>query len=393
MMREMAAIETWSSERVFHSGQEYFDALEKDLASAQKSVDLETYIFDDDALGQRVCEQLKSLAARGVIVRIMVDGVGSPAFYGRFGAELTQAGAHVRIFNPSPLDLTLFSFRFFPGLSRIIQFFWSSNRRNHRKTVMIDRKSAWTGGINVSAKQASRYTGEKAWRDTGIRVEGPEISELQRAFEVAWSHAWSPIPQRRGLNYFWQRYRRARIPVPTGLVQVNYTRRLRRRTNFELVRNIYAAKKRIWITTAYFIPEASIMRAMRGAAKRGIDVRIIVPVHSDVFFTPWVGAAFYHTLLKAGVKIFEYQPCMLHAKTILVDTWGWVGSANLNHRSVFHDLEVNLAVTSSAGIDSLSNQFLIDQEESRLVKPSDWKERSIFTRMIGNILLFLKYWF
>ncbi|HEX4924034.1 MAG TPA: phosphatidylserine/phosphatidylglycerophosphate/cardiolipin synthase family protein [Bdellovibrionales bacterium] len=392
MMRPMAVM-VWNSERIFHDGTAYFNALEEDLARVQKSVDLETYIFEDDGLGRKMAKTLGELAERGVRVRVMVDGVGSPGFYGRFGDELTRKGIQVRIFNPSPLDLSLFSYKFFPGLSRLLQFFWSANRRNHRKVFVLDEKVVWTGGINISAKQVANYEAQVAWRDTGIRVEGREVAEFLKAFEAAWSHGWTPVPQKKTLNFYWQRYRSRRSPRTHRLVQFNFTRSLRRRTHMELVRNIQLARERIWITTAYFIPEKRIMRALRYAAKRGIDVRIIVPCKSDVIFTQWVGAAHYFKLLKAGVKIFEYLPCMIHAKTFVIDDWGMVGSTNLNHRSIFHDLEVNVLVTTEEGIRSLTNQFLIDQAQSRLIDLDDWKSRPLLVRIAGNLLMYLKYWF
>lgn len=386
------AVMVWNSERIFHDGTAYFTALEQDLERVQKSLDLETYIFEDDGLGRKIVGILAELAGRGVRVRVMVDGVGSPGFYGRFGAELTQKGVEVRVFNPSPLDLTMFSYRFFPGLSRLLQFLWSANRRNHRKVFILDEKIVWTGGINVSSKQVLEYEAQRPWRDTGIRVEGREITEFIKAFEVAWSHAWSPGPKRRTLNYYWQRYRSRRARRTHSLVQFNFTRSLRRRTHRELIRNLQLARERVWITTAYFIPEKRIMRALRYAARRGVDVRIIVPCKSDVIFTQWVGAAHYFKLLKAGVKIFEYLPCMIHAKTFVIDDWGMVGSTNLNHRSIFHDLEVNVLVTTEPGIHSLINQFLIDQGQSRLVTIHDWKNRPLLVRIAGNLLMYLKYW-
>lgn len=369
----MAQLEVWREEHIFHSGQEYFDALESELRAAKVSIDLETYIYDDDELGALFAKLLCEKASQGVAVRVMVDGVGSPGFLSRFGEDFAASGVDVRVYNP-------------------FRFFWVANQRNHRKVVIVDQTSAWTGGINISAKQASRFSGSKAWRDTGIRVVGDAIVELQRAFDTAWAQAWNPFNQKR-ITYFFRKYRTRRGRFGNHLVQLNFTRRLRKRTNAELIRNIHSASERIWITTAYFIPESKVMRAMKRVARRGIDVRIIVPCRSDVFFTPWVGAAFYHTLLKSGVKIFEYQPCMIHAKTIVIDSWGMVGSANLNHRSMFHDLEVSLVVQSPKSIESLTNQFLIDQSKSRVITIADWKNRPLLVRFFGNLLFYLKYWF
>jgi cardiolipin synthase len=150
---------------------------------------------------------------------------------------------------------------------------------------------------------------------------------------------------------------------------------------------VVGAQRRIWIENAYFVPDGSLLRALSAAAESGVDVAIIVPAVSDVVFIPWVTTAFHDGLLRAGVRIFEYTKGMMHAKTILVDDWGLVGSSNLNHRSLLHDLEVDVVLADESASRSLHDQFLIDCTHARQVTLESWRERPCLERYVGRLLL------
>jgi cardiolipin synthase len=154
---------------------------------------------------------------------------------------------------------------------------------------------------------------------------------------------------------------------------------------------ILGAERRIWIANAYFVPDGSLVRALRVAAEAGVDVRVVVPAVSDIFFMPWVTSAFHVGLLRAGVKIFEYTGGMMHAKTMLIDDWGLVGSSNLNHRSLLHDLEADVVVDSSGACSSLEGQFKSDCENARQVTLDTWTERPWLERTIGRMLLWMRW--
>jgi cardiolipin synthase len=161
------------------------------------------------------------------------------------------------------------------------------------------------------------------------------------------------------------------------LVRLNTRRALRRENYLDLLVRILGAKRRIWIENAYFVPDGALIRALKVAAESGVDVKIVVPAISDVFFIPWVTAAFNLGLLRAGVKVFEYNKGMMHAKTVLIDDWGLVGSSNLNHRSLFHDLEADLVLADESACLS---QVTLD----------NWRSRPTLERLIGKVLLLFK---
>jgi cardiolipin synthase len=174
-------------------------------------------------------------------------------------------------------------------------------------------------------------------------------------------------------------------------VRLNLRRAQRRENYLDLLVRILKSERRIWIENAYFVPDGSLVRALRTAAEAGVDVRIVVPAVSDVFFIPWVTSAFHVGLLQAGVRIFEYTKGMLHAKTMLIDDWGLVGSSNLNHRSLLHDLEADLVLGAEDASRSLEEQFEVDCTDSREVTLRNWRERPWLERVLGRMLLWMRW--
>ena len=154
---------------------------------------------------------------------------------------------------------------------------------------------------------------------------------------------------------------------------------------------LVGAERRIWITNAYFVPDGSVLRVLTVAAGAGVDVRVLVPSFSDVIFIPWVTSAFHLGLLRAGVKIFEYRGSVLHAKTMVIDDWGIIGSSNLNHRSLLHDLEADIVVIDPTSIASLEEGFLLDLERASQLTLDNWRHRPLIERLLGRILLWFRY--
>ena len=152
------------------------------------------------------------------------------------------------------------------------------------------------------------------------------------------------------------------------------------------------ATRRIWITTPYFVPTGDVLEALGQAAKRGVDVKILVPSMSDVFFMPWVAAAFMWGLQRGGAKIFRYRPRILHAKTLLIDNWATVGSSNFNHRSIFHDLEVDVVLSKKESVDELASAFEKDLTESDEFTAKNWSIFSSLTSRMGRCLLLFRSW-
>lgn len=373
------------SEQIFVSGARHFEALLKDLQQAERQIDLETYLFHKDHLGERVANALVEAAQRGVRVRVMVDGAGSPYWTTSFAHRLERAGAATKVFHPFPWQLWNWSRSVvrLPVMLRWIYFILKANFRNHRKVCIIDNRVAYIGSLNVSKCHLERSEGGDGWRDTSVRLENMDLSELNKAFDVAWEHRTIKERLREAFAHI-------RRDPP---IRLNYTRHRRRILYKNLLRRISQARRRIWITNAYFVPDNFLLRRLKEAARSGVDVRILLPKKSDILMMPWASSTFYYSLLQAGVKIFEYLPSMLHAKTLLIDDWALVGSSNLNHRSLLHDLEADITIHGKEGKQCLSQRFVEDLKQSREISLDSWHiHRPIRQRILGRLVLYIKRW-
>ncbi len=373
------------TETVFHDGDAYFDALLKDINGSKYSIDMEIYAFHTDTLGQTISDALIQAANRGVAVRILVDGAGTPSWGGQFVHRLDQAGVLSRIFHPFPWRLSQFNRAVSrkPWLKNITHFIANINSRNHRKTIIIDDQITYIGSRNIDQRHLSIQRGGRAWRDTTIRLGNAHIDMLKMAFEKSWGH----IPQQLKIHF--QRYFQS---INTHmLIRLNDSRYLRRVMYKHLLKRIARARHRIWITNAYFIPDHFLLKKIKEAARSGIDVRILLPHTSDIPMMPWASELFYHSLHQAGVRIFEYLPSMLHAKTVIIDQWVLVGTSNLNHRSLLHDLEVDIALKYETSRQTVIQHFQKDLKHAKEILNPAKQRRPWFKRMIGRLCLILKY--
>jgi cardiolipin synthase A/B len=368
----------WKSEKLFFDGEVFFSELAKAIDQAQSSVNLETYIFAEDAIGKKIEHALLRAARRGVSVRLMVDGIGSSAWAEGRGRELSRVAQDkllVRVFRPlfnikSPtssiasalLELGIRR-KSSEGNRRMLSWL---NRRNHRKLCVIDGKAAWVGSMNVSGKHCKSVSGDSAWRDTAALVEGAGVPDLLSGFEYAWLRSYSTDGKRRWRDLLSRE--QIRILPHSPLVRLNYTSRLRKRTRIEFINRIKKAQQRVWIITPYLAPSHNVTRQLRKAAQRGVDVKILVPRRSDVFFMPWVATAHYGPLLRSGVRIFEYLPRFLHAKTTIVDDWATVGTSNMNRRSLIYDYEVDVVISKARSLQELEWQFRRDLTQAEEVR-------------------------
>ena len=376
---------TTYQETVFTDGQKHFNSLLADIANAKYSIDLETYMFHNDPLGRRVAIQLSEAARRGVKVRVMVDGAGSPLWSANFAYFLEEAGVKTKVFHPFPWQLWNWSRSVvkLPFLLKWIYLILKINFRNHRKVCIIDEKIAYIGSLNICKHHLSKAENGDAWRDTSVRISGIYLPELNKAFEAAWYHR--TIKER--LREIFRQVRK------DPLIRLNYTRHRRRILYKNLLRKIVHCKSRIWITNAYFVPDNFLLKRLKDAARAGVDVRILLPRKSDVAMMPWASSTFYDSLLKARVRIFEYLPSMLHAKSLILDDWMLIGSSNLNHRSLIHDLEADINISSEEAKKVLERQFLEDLKNSREIALDSWQTlRSCRQRIMGRLLLYVKYW-
>ncbi|MCM0605554.1 MAG: hypothetical protein KA715_05640 [Xanthomonadaceae bacterium] len=333
---------TWQSEKLFFHSTPFFESLVSDIRTAKRTILYECYIFESGNLADKIESELLRALNRGVSVKLMVDTIGSPSKFS----------------SPVPFK------RFNPWLKWL-------NQRNHRKVCVIDDEIAYVGGMNVDDSHQN-------WRDTGVRLTGGPIHNLTFAFIWAWSKKWKPLEK-------------SFLPV-SPLVRLNIGRLDRRRLYLDLLRRIRSSQSNIWLTSAYFIPARSLVRALRVASKRGVDIRILVPGISDVFFTKWISYAFYKALIDSGIKIYEYQPHVLHSKTAIIDDWYIVGTSNLNHRSLSLDLEVDIVLEKTASKTMLKEQFTQDITLSIEITPSVLDSKSWIEKFLGRLLLVFRAW-
>ena len=379
----------WRSERIWFDGDAYWDGVLADIAAAKHSVDFETYIFADDVLGARVSGALMAAADRGVHVRLLVDGVGAGAWVKRRAPELQRRQLSVRVFHPLPW---LLGARAYGGASRIARMFrmlLRVNRRDHRKVCVVDRRLAWVGSFNVSSDHLASVRGGDCWRDTGARVEGVAVHELVDAFAYTWRRSWRLTRTQLNPPLLWKNHK---PEGNSGLVRLNHKLAGRRKMYDELIHRIANARRRVWISAAYFVPSKNLVEALSQAARNGVDVRLLMPAKSDVLFMPWVSSAFYRALLTPGVRIYEFQPRILHAKTLLIDDWLTVGSTNLNSRSLLHDLEAEVVLLHPRTHRLMERAFLADLESSCEVVLDDWRRRPWLQKWCGRIALRARYW-
>lgn len=366
-------------EKIYTDAQTYFTELIEDIRLARHSVDMEVYIFERDQVGQQVLRALCDAASRGVAVRLLVDGIGSPRDIGGALMQLHEAGGEGRIFHPLPWRFwhwALAATRVSPPAK-----FWYllglMNRRNHRKTTVIDGETVWLGSFNISLNHLPDKDGGRGWHDVAVRMNTVNADELKQAFDMA----WHPPAKIGGTP-----------ATISGQFRLNYTRHLRRMHYKGMLRHLGQAHHRIWITNAYFLPEAKLMRALRIAARRGVDVRMLLPARSDVFFMPWASARFYVHLLNDGVRIFEYEAGVLHAKTLVMDHWVTVGSSNLNQRSLHHDLEVDAVLYEKQAVQKIERLFLHNQMSAQEIVKGAPIHHRWWQRLFGRLALLLRYW-
>jgi cardiolipin synthase len=318
---------------LLRNGPRTFDTMISAIDGAQRAVLLENYMILDDAVGQRFSESLIAAARRDVRVQLIADWIGSRETPRAFWRRLRNEGVDVRIFNR-------------PGLTPWLGLL----PRDHRKVLVVDDAVGVTGGIGLGEVWSGGMTRRKSapWRDTAVRIEGPAARDMTQAFEVMWRRAGGDREQRRRRRYLVPPTHGVEIDTDTepgavvGIVEGEPLRyRVGRAFQFQAV----SAQKRIWIASAYFVPSISEIEALAGAARDGVDVRVLVPSKYD---HPWVRRLTrraYRRLLRNGVRIWEWRGVMMHAKTSVVDNrWVRVGSTDFNPLGVSINYELDALI-------------------------------------------------
>lgn len=360
---------------LLRDGEQAYPSMLEAIASARSHICLETYIFRADRTGRRFARALAERARAGVEVNVIVDAWGSP-LPGGFVRRLQRAG--VRILHYNPVRLSWRALR-----TRFARFF----RRNHRKVLVVDNRVGFTGGLNIADDYASERDGGQGWRDTHLRIEGPAVAELLYIFRRTWEkEGGPPLDESRYRN-------EARRPDPKVRVLASDIRRGRRMIKDAFLQAMRQARERIWITSAYFLPTRKMLKALCGAAQRGVDVRVIVAGTTDVIPARYAAQSYYPRLLKSGVRVYEWVGTVLHAKTALVDRdWATVGSSNLDALSLRKNLEVNAFVEDRAFNEVLARLFEEDLENCVEIEWRWFRYRPLLDRLLSFVLGRLQRW-
>jgi cardiolipin synthase len=354
---------------LLQNGDEAFPAMLEAIRGAGRSVRIESYIFQDGTVGRAFGDALCERARAGVEVQVIYDAVGSLRTAGEFWARLREAGAQVHEFHPLSL------------LRRLMRF----QRRDHRKLLVVDSRVAFAGGMNISDSYLTTEV-SPGWRDTHVRVAGPVVPDLERLFVSTWQYVTG---------------RAIRLPAPPPppvggqlVAAIGSTLRRHRkeiyRAYLHAIRN---ARRSIRIANAYFIPPRGARRALRNAAQRGVQVEVIVPEWGDLVTAHFASRRLFDRLLRDGVRLFLWPDAVMHAKTAVIDgVWSTVGSFNLDQRSIFHNIEVNLNVVDPDFGARMEEHFVADRERCREVSLFDWRLRALGERFLERLCYLFRYW-
>lgn len=327
----------------------------RDIRGATTSIDCESYILQAEGIGDEFIGAFRAKAEQGVRVRLLCDAVGSFSLMGSSVAEdLKALGVELRFFNP------IQAWR----IPTVTSWFF----RNHRKILLIDNTIGYTGGVGFQE-------GMRGWRDTHIRVEGPVVEDMALAFKNLWE----------GMERYKHPFVRPPLIVGPGMKFLESApiskRRGKIRQNFiyrNLIDTIIKAKSYIYLTTPYLIPPFRLVSALRAAARRKVDVRILVPWTSDHATVDNAMHSYFGLFMRAGVRIFTYRGGMIHAKTAVADdAWATVGSCNLDNLSLLFNYEGNVVTSDQEIIQTIKKDFLDDCASASEITRERWSERPL----------------
>ncbi|MDI9333169.1 MAG: cardiolipin synthase [Cytophagales bacterium] len=368
---------------LLQDGPATYKAMIAAIQSAQNHINMETYILDDDVIGQEFAQALIDKQLGGVQVNLIYDSFGTLNTPRAFFERLNSLGMHLLEYNPiNPL---------------FTKKQWALNQRDHRKLLIVDGQTVFLGGINISSVYSGGSIGKifslqkkdsVAWRDTDLQLEGPVVAEFQKLFLSTWQRQnGAPLANK---DYF-----------PKPIIAGDQAVRAIGSSPDEPYSLIYAtllsamhrAKKSIYITNAYFVPEPQLLGALKAAAMRGVEVILIFPSATDHSLVFHAGRSYYTQLLRAGVKIYQRQDVILHAKTALIDgVWATIGSTNMDWRSFRHNQEVNAVIVDLEFGEQVKQMFDKDLRASERITLERWNHRGLNLRFSEWFSSLWEYW-
>ncbi|HET7203603.1 MAG TPA: cardiolipin synthase [Steroidobacteraceae bacterium] len=368
---------------LLEDGPDTYRAMFAVILAARDHINLETYILEDDEVGRRFADALIEKQRQGVQVNLIHDSVGTLGTPTEFFQRLRDSGIRTLEYNPvNPASASA-------G--------WQLNQRDHRKLLIVDGRTAFLGGINISSVYSAgsfrphsrtRPNGEQPWRDTDLQVEGPVVAEFQKLFLETWQGQNGEPLERR--DFYPELAPQGREVVraigssPDDAFSLIYV---------TLLSAIASAETDVLITNAYFVPDPQLLAALKAAAARGVDVRLVVPGKTDSALVFHAGRSYYDELLTDGVQIFERRDALMHSKTAVIDgVWSTVGSTNLDWRSFLHNRELNAVVLGTEFGDRLRAAFERDVRQSDRITLEQWRRRSVLDRAKEAFARLWQYW-
>lgn len=347
--------------RLLIDGKAAFEAMLAAVASAERYVLMQFFIFHDDGLGRRVRDLLLEKAAAGVRVCVLFDGIGSHALPKRYVDTLLDGGVEIRVF-----------------ATRRKSNRFQLNFRNHRKILVVDGDIGFTGGLNVGDEYLGMKPPLAPWRDTHIQLEGPAVADLQRTFAEDWYWVTGKLPPMSTPRY-------ADGPALT-LIAATGPADSQESCSLYFVSAIHAATRRVWITTPYFVPDQAVMAALRLAVFRGVDVRVLIPSRPDHYAVFQASGLYAHEAVLAGVRMFRYQPGFIHQKVMLIDDdTVSIGSMNLDNRSFRLNFEISALNIDPAFAAEVETMLLADFAHARQIVPADYERAPYLRRLIMHV--------
>jgi cardiolipin synthase len=352
-----------NSVKLLLNGEEKFPELVKCLSEAKHHIHIEYYIYEEDQIGSTIIEILIKKAKEGVEVRFIYDDFGSPTVKKKLEKRMCEAG--IEIFPFSKVHFYLLANRI--------------NYRNHRKIVIIDGKTGFTGGINVSDKYINNKPKQLYWRDTHLRIDGPGVYYLQYIFITDWNFCRGK--KIKGESIYFNPHANTKEDVHIQIAGSGPDS-VQPSILFSVLQAIYLAKKEILITTPYFIPGDAVVNALRIAALGGLAVKLLVPGKCDSKIVNAASKAHYKDLLIAGVEIYVYNKGFVHAKTLVTDgTLSMIGTANMDNRSFELNFEVNAIIYDAPFAEKMRKVFFDDLEYTEKLNAEEWYNRSLLTQL------------
>jgi cardiolipin synthase len=366
---------------LLQNGPATYDAMLVAIRDAKSHIHMETYIVEDDEVGQRFAQALIAKQRQGVPVSLIYDSVGALNTPREYFQPMTEAGIQVLEYNPvNPLNA---------------KAGWNVNQRDHRKLLIVDGRTVFLGGINISGvysggsmKSAPRKGPLLPWRDTHVQIDGPVVGDFEKMFLDTWNRQHGQaLPER---NFFpaigapGKEVVRAIGGTPDEPFSAIYA---------TLVSAIQNADTEILLTNAYFAPDPQLLDALKDAVRRGVDVKLILPSKTDSGLIFHAGRSYYDELLRSGIKLYERRDALLHSKTAVIDgVWSTIGSTNLDWRSFLHNQEVNAVVLGADFAAQMKAVFERDLAESDPISLAEWEQRAFSLRLKESLARMWAYW-